>query len=167
MNIETYTSDSSDSDSRDLKTLNYSRQGMPVEYIEDTFLNMYKTEKGCSVIETILLNQNVLTSTPLSLCRFINLQTLDLSANKLTSLPDILFQMSPLKTLIVKNNLLTNDSLPKNIISKNGVLRELNLSGNLFSHFPEQLLELKGLKYLYLGGNKIASIPKDIGKLQR
>jgi Leucine-rich repeat (LRR) protein len=39
------------------------------------------------------------------------------------------------------------------------------LSGNLFEQFPEQLYDLNSLKYLYLGGNRIKTIPKNIWKL--
>jgi len=104
---------------------------------------------------------------PQSLGKFNNLRTLDLSSNNLTSLPDVL-ALCPITSLIAKNNRLSNDSLPKSLLSKcgDGILRELNLSGNLFTHFPEHVLELKGLKFLYLGGNQITSISKDIWKLQ-
>lgn len=166
--MEVYTSDSSDSDSRDQKTLNYVRFQMTTECLEDTILNLYKTDTAYGDIESMLLNNNFLKTIPLSLSKFHNLHILDLSSNGLTTLPDFMFQC-PLTTLIVKNNFLTNDSLPKSLVSKTGghQLREINLSGNLFTHFPDHVLELRGLKYLYLGGNKITTISKDIGKLQR
>lgn len=165
--MEVYTSDSSDSESRELKTLNYSRLELTPFTLEVTFLNLYPNhEKRYGDIETILLNHNQLRTVPVSICRFNNLRILDLSSNQLTALPDFLVEC-PLTSLIAKNNQLTNDSLPKSLLSKSGMMRELNLSGNHFTHFPEQILELRGLKYLYLGGNKIAGISKDIWKVQR
>lgn len=160
--MEQYTSDSSDSDSREAKTLNYGRLKLTNDYVEDNLLGLYKTDN----IETIYLNHNALTAVPLSIEKFTNLHVLDLSSNALTSLPDILMQC-PLTTLIAKNNLLTNDSLPKSFASKFGVMREINLSGNKLTHFPDNLLDLKGLRFLYLGGNQITSISKDIWKLNK
>lgn len=164
--MEVYTSDSSDSDSREQKTLNFGRLEFSTIGLEDAFMHLYPSDKTYGDIETILLSYNMLQSVPLSISKFSNLHILDLSSNNLTSLPDFL-ALCPLTSLIAKNNYLTNESLPKSLLSKTGILRELNLSGNSFSHFPEQVLELRGLKYLYLGGNKISNISKDIWKMQR
>lgn len=166
--MEVYTSDSSDSDSHDAKTLSLGRLELTTSRLEDIFKHMFGTSERTlhGDIETILLTYNMLCSVPYSISKFINLHILDLSSNNLTTLPDFLIQC-PLTSLIAKNNFLTNDSLPKNFLSKVGVMRELNLSGNLLSRFPEQVLELRGLKYLYLGGNKIGNICKDIWKIQR
>lgn len=164
--MEVYTSDSSDSDSREQKTLNYGRLDFTTAILENTFLNLYATEKSYGTIETILLSHNYLSTVPMSISKFSSLHILDLSSNNLTSLPDFIV-LCPLTSLIAKNNYLTNDSLPKSLLSKTGILRELNLSGNQFTHFPEQVLELRGLKYLYLGGNKITNISKDLWKVQR
>lgn len=166
--MDIYTSDSSDSDSREQKTLDYGRQNLITETLNDNLMNLYKTNKSYGDIEQIFLNHNALKNLPQSMGKFNNLRTLDLSSNHLTSLPDVL-SLCPITSLIAKNNRLSNDSLPKSLLSKcgDGVLRELNLSGNLLTHFPEHVLELKGLKFLYLGGNQITSISKDIWKLQR
>lgn len=164
--MEIYTSDSSDSDSRDQKTLNYGRLKLTTEDVEDNILRFHKTDRECAEIETMFLNHNNLSSIPLSIVKFANLQVLDVSSNCLTTLPDIIVQC-PLRTLVAKNNYLTNESLPKSLLSKTGQMRELNLSGNLLTQFPEHVLELKGLKFLYLGGNKITTISKDIKKLPK
>lgn len=163
--MEVYTSDSSDSESRELKSLNYARLELTATVLEDTFLKLYPSDKAYGDIETMLLNHNLLKMVPISISKFTSLQVLDLSSNNLTTLPDFLMHC-PLTSLIAKNNFLNNESLPKSLISKTGVLRELNLSGNFLSHFPDQVMELRGLKYLYMGGNKIKSIPKDIWKVQ-
>jgi Leucine-rich repeat (LRR) protein len=162
--MELYTSDSSISDGEipDQKIMDYGHSNLTTDYVENDFFG-YKVN---TVTDTILLNHNALISVPLSISKFINLKVLDLSSNNLVELPDVITQC-PLKTLIAKNNRLTNDSLPKSLLKKSGSMRELNLSGNCFTHFPEQVLELTSLKYLYLGGNKITNVSKDIWKLKR
>lgn len=192
-NMEIYTSDSSDSDSREQKTLRYGRLNLTSDIIEDSLLLTCKIDRNSIDIETIFLNHNLLATLPSSLLKFNNLKVLDVSSNRLSELPDALFQL-PLVTLVAKNNFLTNKSLPKSFLQlvmplttppfhqatgnqtllptlpsspplMTTTLKELNLSGNLLEHFPEQALELKTLKYFYLGGNKITSIPKEIWKM--
>jgi len=167
--MELYTSDSSDTDSREQKTLDFSRLNLGEVSLEDDLHSPTKSRlKNQKDIETLLLNHNRLNVLPSPIKEFINLKVLDLSSNCLTSLPEALAQL-PLVTLIAKNNLLTNKSLPKSFLSKNHVssLKELNLSGNLLNHFPEQVTELRSLRYLYIGGNKIQAISKDIWKMNR
>lgn len=172
--MELYTSDSSDTDSREQKTIDFGRMNLDLVTLEDHLSSPYKQlVKSSGDIETLLLNHNRLVGLPRMLQQFVNIKILDLSSNAITQLPDAICQL-PLVTLIVKNNLLTNSSLPKSLLSKvNGnyhaagtsTLKELNLSGNQLTHFPEQVTELRQLKYLYLGGNKISSISKDIWKM--
>jgi len=173
--MEVYTSDSSDTDSREQKTLDFGRMSLDLVTLEDHLASPQKALlKSSGDIETMLLNHNRLVGLPRLLMQFANLKVLDLSSNAITTLPDAVCQL-PLVTLIAKNNLLTNASLPKSLLSKqanaNGgatsTLKELNLSGNQLTHFPEQVTELRHLKYLYLGANKISSISKDIWKMQR
>ncbi|XP_030381826.1 leucine-rich repeat-containing protein 58 [Scaptodrosophila lebanonensis] len=173
--MEVYTSDSSDTDSREQKTLDFGRMNLDVVTLEDYLSSPQKALlKSSGDIETMLLNHNRLAALPKSLRQFGNLKVLDLSSNALTMLPDAICQL-PLVTLIAKNNLLTNASLPKSLLTKqpNGggatgtsTLKELNLSGNQLTHFPEQVTDLRQLKYLYVGGNKISTISKDIWKMQ-
>lgn len=168
--MEVYTSDSSDTDSRELKTLSFSRENLTYIRLDDEFVHYAQTNsKSLGDIETILLNHNRLIRIPINIKQFYNLRTLDLSSNNLGELPEAIFQLG-LVTLIAKNNHLTNDSLPKSLLpSKNtmSTLKELNLSGNMMTEFPEQCLDLHFLKYLYIGGNKIRSIPKDVWKMTR
>lgn len=179
--MEVYTSDSSDTDSREQKTLDFGRMSLDLVTLEDHLASPQKALlKSSGDIETMLLNHNRLVGLPRLLLQFGNLKILDLSSNAITTLPDAVCQL-PLVTLIAKNNLLTNASLPKSLLTKmangngngnatggtNSTLKELNLSGNQLTHFPEQVTELRHLKYLYLGGNKISSVSKDIWKMQR
>lgn len=165
--MEVYTSDSDSSDTREQKTLDYGRLRLRSECFEDNIQHLYKTEQSYRDIETILLNHNTFTKLPASIVKFTHLKVLDLSSNRLTQLPQELMQL-PLVTLVAKNNQLTNKSLPKALTnsSNGGTLKEINLSGNLLTHFPEQVVELKNLRYLYLGANRIKDISKDIWKLQ-
>ncbi|KAL4715833.1 hypothetical protein ACJJTC_006412 [Scirpophaga incertulas] len=162
--MECYTSDSCDSDSREQKTLDLAGQSLESGVLSSE-LQSIVDEKDCAKsYEIILLYNNRLRTLPEIMNRFSNLKILDVSNNQLTVLPDVL-KSCPLTTLIAKHNRLTNESLPKCFYSAKTTLRELNLSGNQLTNFPEQALEIPSLKYLYLGGNKIVSIPKDIWKL--
>lgn len=169
--MEVYTSDSSDTDSREQKTLDYSRMNLYDITLEDDLYSETKQRlKSQKDIEILLLNHNRLKHLPVEIKNFVNLRTLDLSSNGLTELPEAISQLPFLVTLVAKNNQLTNQTLPKSFTTmKNhqSALKELNLSGNLLTHFPEQVIELRQLKYLYLGGNQITAISKDIWKMQR
>ncbi|CAK9833828.1 Leucine-rich repeat-containing protein 58 [Anthophora retusa] len=158
--MENYTSDSSDSDSN-TKTLDLSYLMLDTHVLNNHFLNAKCPEH----VDTLLLHQNRLINIPESIVRFTNLNSLDISNCGLTQLPDFLGDC-PLSCLVAKHNNLSNDSLPKSFENLSG-LRELNLSGNRLTDFPEQVLELTDLKYLYLGGNHISEISKDVWKLQR
>ncbi|XP_018329952.1 leucine-rich repeat-containing protein 58 isoform X2 [Agrilus planipennis] len=161
--MENYTSDSSDNDSAN-KTLDFSYLSLDgdsfTKYLEDILINNKKTYDE---IENISIHHNHFELFPEPLLKFNNLKTLDISSNGLTVLPDI-FKCCNLTTFTARNNNLTNESLPKTF-SVNYSCRELNLNGNCFTEFPEQILDLINLKYLYLGGNKITSISRNIGKL--
>lgn len=158
--MESYTSDSSDSDSA-LRTLDLSYLLLDSEVLDKQFLNTKNPEQ----VDTLLLSQNFLTILPASINRFISLSSLDISNCGLTRLPDF-WADCPLTCLIAKHNNLANDGLAKDFENL-ASLRELNLSGNRLTEFPDQILDLPGLRYLYLGGNRISEITKDIWKLQR
>lgn len=164
--MECYTSDSCDSDTREQKTLDLSSQLLETLNLS-LELKGIVDEKDCAQnYEICLLYNNRIKALPETLNRFTNLKILDVSNNRLTVLPDI-FKYCPLTTLTAKHNQLSNDSLPKSFHNATNSLRELNLSGNQLNVFPEQVLQLSSLKYLYLGGNNIVNIPKDVWKLNR
>lgn len=157
--MENYTSDSSDSDSN-LRTLDLSYMSMDNEVLDKQFLNTKCPEH----VDTLLLAQNRLTILPTGISRFTSLSFLDISNCGLTKLPEF-WTGCLLTCLIAKYNNLTNDGLAKSFENLAN-LRELNLSGNRLTEFPVQVLDLSVLKYLYLGGNLIGEITKDIWKLQ-
>lgn len=163
--MENYTSDSSDSDNGN-KVLDFSRLMLEQDAMNQNLeLLAISESKPAADVESIILSYNQLSYMPESLVKFSNLKCLDISSNGLTSLPDI-FEFCSLSTLIAKNNNLTNESLPKTF-TVNSTLRELNLSGNQLSSFPEQVFDFCNLKYLYLGGNQITSVPRNIWKLTK
>lgn len=161
-----YTSESSDSDSREEKIVDVSHRNLTAKEVEERLEQMYLKPLNLSEIENVFLHHNMLSTIPMAILKFNNLKVLDISSNNLSIIPDVINQC-PLVTLIAKNNKLTNESLPKVLFSKGKNIKEINLSGNRFEFFPEQLLELHTLKYLYLGGNQISSIPATVSKMQR
>lgn len=164
--MECYTSDSCDSDSREQKTLDLSCKLLDSLNLSLELKGIVDEKNSAENYETIFLYNNRIKALPETINRFCNLKILDVSNNRLTVLPDLL-KNCPLTSLIAKHNQLTNESLPKCFHSAKSSLKELNLSGNQLNFFPEQVLELTSLKYLYLGGNNIVNIPKDIWKLNR
>lgn len=160
--MEVYTSDSSDSDSSGTKTLDLSYLMLDGQVVAEHFL----CASSPGDVETILLFQNRLSILPEPIIRFNNLATLDISNCGLQRLPDFLNELSGLIRLCAKNNGFTNDALPKSLEGLSA-LRELNLSGNRLTEFPEQAFDLANLRYLYLGGNLINQISKDVWKIHR
>lgn len=158
--MENYTSDSSDSDSNG-RTLDLSYLMLNDEALGELLANTKWPEH----VDTLLLNRNDLGTLPSSVCRFTSLTYLNISNCDLTRLPDF-WTNCPLTCLIAKHNHISNDGLAK-AFDNLGSLRELNLSGNWLVDFPDQILDLTDLKYLFLGCNAINEITKDIWKLQR
>lgn len=158
-----YTSDSSDNSEQ--KVIDLTHRNMNQEET-DNRINFYTNPRDYSEIETLLLNHNLLSSIPLAVTNFANLKVLDVSSNGLTHIPEVIVKL-PLITFIAKNNKLTNESLPKGLMSEANCLKECNLSGNRLTHFPEQVIELTNLKYLYLGSNLIQTIPACVRNMHR
>lgn len=69
-------------------------------------------------ITEILLNNNLLQSSPLLLSAFVNLETLDLSSNCLKYLDADICSLVNLRVFIAKENELTDISLPKDLADK-------------------------------------------------
>ena len=118
------------------------------------------------LITCLLLNNNLLKRISPILSTFRGIQTLDLSCNQLKTVSIEIGKLPSLRNLLIKDNLLDDTSLPKDLC--NAVfLESINLSGNMFTQFPFQLLELKSLKEIYLGSNKISCLPRSYENLQR
>lgn len=163
--MDNYTSDSSDSDSEGNKIIDLAYLLLDTDSV-DSNLKEYFTEKQSFLnIEKIILHHNELPRLPENLSKFSHTKILDISNTGSSVLPD-LFKWLPLTVLVAKNNKLDNGSLPKSF-SKCPTLKELNLSGNRILHFPEQILEFSNLKFLYLGGNGMKQISKNIWKLKK
>lgn len=161
--MEDYTSDSSDSDSLQ-RTLDYSYLMLETNTLYHNIEHsVNKDKKHTENVDTLLLYHNMIKMLPLNLNKFKNLKVLDVSSNELLRLPEIITEC-PLTSLIAKNNNLDNDSFPKSFGALVN-LKELNISGNNLTSLPEQILEATSLKYLYLGGNHIRELTKDIWKL--
>lgn len=161
--MENYSSDSSDSDYNSEKVLDFSFMSLEPEEIDHNLDVLLEDSKKPDDTEVLLLHHNHLRSFPENIIKFLNLRVLDISNNGLTCLPDI-FEHCHLTNLIVRNNNLNDESLPKSF-SLNPLLKEMNLSGNQLTTFPVQVFNFVNLKYLYLGGNNITSISKNVWKL--
>lgn len=167
--MEYYTSDSSEGDSTngdEISTLDYSYMTLDSALLEHNLEAFTNSEhKPAPHVKTLLVYHNEIEFLTPVITRFTNLKYLDISSNALPELPPELCQC-PLTTLIAKNNRFTNKGLPPTF-SKLVHLKELNFNGNNFSYFPPEILELANIKFLYMGGNKITEIPKDIKRLKR
>lgn len=162
--MENYTSDSSDSDTEGNRVIDLAYFLLDTEAVENHLKEYFNEKQAYLAIEKIILHHNQLPKLPENILKFSNTRILDISNLGLSLLPDVF--CLPLTGLIAKNNTLNNGSLPKNI-SKCHTLKELNLSGNHLIDFPGQILDFINLKYLYLGGNGMQQISKNIWKLKK
>lgn len=163
--MDNYTSDSSDSDANSNKIIDFAYLLLEPDTVDHNLEAYFNDSKRFCEIKKIILHHNQLSTLPTNLTKFSCTKVLDISNNSLTTLPNI-FEYCPLTTLVAKNNLLKNSSLPK-CFTKCSSLRELNLSGNQLNQFPEQVLDCLNLKYLYLGGNGMKQISKNIWRLKK
>lgn len=93
-----------------------------------------------------------------------NLQDVDFSYNDLPVVPDCLFKLKNLRKLDVSHNQIKRIELDDNVWEK---LETLNVSSNLLTAFPEQLVRIVKLQKLYASDNQLTfeGIPSGIGKL--
>ncbi|XP_055334048.1 leucine-rich repeat-containing protein 58-like [Paramacrobiotus metropolitanus] len=176
-------SSSSDEDSSSHE-LDYSHSEM--ESFEITFSNF--SRRDGNKIGRISLAHNRLRVVPRKISIFTNLNFLDLSGNMIDSLSPEILKLTQLRTLIAKNNRLTAEGIPKELYQLTE-LQHVNLSGNPLGHVPEVLSVMKNLVFLqlgsceleeipeiltntpsklevlYLGGNRLSSVPEEIGYL--
>lgn len=162
--MENYTSDSSDSDNEGYTVIDLAYLLLDINTVRKSF-EEYVEKRSSLNIKKLILHHNNLSKLPENITKFSNTRILDISNNGLTVLPD-LFKYLPLSVLVAKNNTLVNNSLPKKFC-KCPSLKELNLSGNHLVNFPEQILGFINLKFLYMGGNRMQEISKNIWKLKK
>lgn len=162
--MENYSSDDSDSSSPD-RVIDFSCMLLEPEVVDHNLDALLETSPKPEDVEQLLLHHNNLRSFPENIVKFGGLSVLDVSNNGLKNLPDV-FERLRLTRLIARNNSLGDDSLPK-AFTVSATLREVHLSGNLLTRFPEQLFAFVNLKYLYLGGNRIGSISKNVWRFNQ
>lgn len=117
-------------------------------------------------VEILLFSHNRLKALPETLIRFINLRSLDISSNQLTHLDDCLVSLKNLANLVARNNLLDDNSFPKDFGTMQ-TLEEINLSGNRCTTIPPQILELENLRFLMMGANQVSVVPGAVRLLQK
>ena len=141
------------------------------EHLEDLSYGTLDTLPECTlqrstVIHSLKLDNNEITSLPSSIGLFKKLIVLDISANKMSFISDEICQLPKLRTLIAKNNHLTTASFPKGLNSLKS-LEVLNVSGNEIENFPPQFTELEKLQVLHMGSNCLKRLPSSIKLLSK
>jgi len=158
------TSDSSDGELSAAGKMDLSHLSLDTDSLQQNIeTRVEKDRKAAENVDTLILCHNRINFIPPIVCAFNNLKVLDISYNNVTKIPCQLEKL-PLTSFICKNASLENSALPKSFGMS---VKELNLSGNNLTEFPLQVLDMNNLKYLYLGANKIESIPKDIPRASK
>ncbi|KAJ8907322.1 hypothetical protein NDN08_007436 [Rhodosorus marinus] len=95
--------------------------------------------------------------------KFPDVQSLDLSGNSLTSIPGFVTAFRNLKEIDVSDNsslaIFDTSVLPKSV-------RHVYARNCALTKFPEPLDALPGTSVLQLSGNRICTVPGDIGELE-
>lgn len=141
----------------DLSYLDLDEYSLEVETANDKKNHQNK-------IKSLILSNNLLSSLPRCLSNFKLIQTLDVSSNGLKRISlDVMQGLPHLRNFIARDNLLSDNSLPKDFGSYNH-LEIINFSGNKFTQYPYQLLELRTAREIYLGSNEISVLPRNYEK---
>ncbi|KAM3935080.1 malignant fibrous histiocytoma-amplified sequence 1 homolog [Leptodactylus fuscus] len=122
--------------------------------------NKLKTVFGINHLQELkilILSKNELIDFPTEIQSLTHLEKLELNQNKIQTIPaGIFLLLKHLKHLKLNNNRLSRLPMDLGGCSK---LQYLNISHNLFTDFPECVLEIKSLKELYLENNKLQKLP--------
>ena len=102
-------------------------------------------------LEELVINNNEITSIPISIGLLRNLKVLIADENKIDSLPASIGSCSQLRILSLSQNQL--HSLPDEV-GRISQLTVLNLSGNRLNYLPFSFLKLTQLKALWLSKNQ-------------
>lgn len=108
------------------------------------------------LLEELVINNNELSTIPISIGLLRNLKVLIADENKIESLPASIGSCSGLRILSLSQNQL--QSLPDEI-GRISQLTVLNLSGNRLNHLPFSFLKLTNLKALWLSKNQQKPLP--------
>lgn len=149
------------SNSSHYSTVDLSNTGLdaiPSHYLTET------VDYSPRIVRKLVLARNAIIELSTEIISFGNLTTLDVSNNGLAALPEIIGSLDKLRTLIARSNLLDDNSFPKSF-SRLTKLETLNLSGNQLEQIPPPVYDLPRLKALYLGANRIESLPCKIGTI--
>lgn len=103
------------------------------------------------VLEELIINNNEITSIPISIGLLRELKVLIADENKIESLPVSIGSCSKLRILSLSQNQL--QSLPDEV-GRIAELAVLNLSSNRLNHLPFSFLKLTQLKALWLSKNQ-------------
>ncbi|XP_071974302.1 malignant fibrous histiocytoma-amplified sequence 1 homolog [Engystomops pustulosus] len=143
---------------------------IPSEILSDTKLqtlnldrNKLKSVSGINLLQELkifILSKNELTDFPMEIRNLIHLEKLELNQNKIQSIPSGVFpNLKDLKHLKLNNNRLSKLPMDLGSCSK---LQYLNLSHNIFTDFPECILDIKSLNEVYLENNKLQKLPAEL-----
>jgi Leucine-rich repeat (LRR) protein len=116
-------------------------------------------------LKVLKMDHNNMTLLPGIIGTFKNLVHLDISNNDIGLISNDLVRLRNLKTLVARNNMLDNDSIPKDLGQTD--LVTVNFSGNNLVDFPPQFTEMSKLRRLYLGGNQIRQLPSQVQHMNR
>ncbi len=103
------------------------------------------------------LSSNQLKSWPLEITRLGDLKELDVSFNKIGNISADIGALSRLTSLNAQSNLISSHAINRGIAGLRA-LRELNLSTNRLTEFPNVILDLPQLKKLSLADNRIRTL---------
>ncbi len=115
---------------------------------------------------SLQLDHNHINILPRCVGDFTNLVALDISNNSMTYMSKEIALLTRLRSLTARNNHFDNEALPKELESMNS-LQVVNFSGNRLEEFPYQFTQLLNLRCLYLGANRLVTLPEGIGNLHR
>lgn len=115
-------------------------------------------------LRKIIIWYNDIEYIPNGISDFKNLEELNLDNNNLSTIPEEISKLKSLKILSLRSNNLSAKT--NKVIFKIQNLENLDLEKNLFTSIPSKLKNLKNIKRLNFSENPIKSIPKEIIQLK-